>query len=197
MDEDRKAMEELKDAIYRTDSEMKKFKRYFFENNRIHEENKELIGKFINSCTAEGLSKHRIMALYQLFRVIGERADVILNQQTTKEDIERLMVAIMNHNYSPRTVESLKGGLKKYYRWLHNIDSGDKLPDCVRWMKNENPPSEIKKEMLLTEEEIGRLVTSTNNIMHKAMVSVAYEGVVFQIILRKPQVKGAPFSPFF
>jgi integrase len=189
------SLDSLKDAIYDTDNKLKLYEGYLFNSKDVLEKNKAHFRRFIDSCEAEGLSKHRIMTYYRMLRIIGRNSDFILDKKATKEDIERLMRAVRKLNYSPYSVETVKAILKKYYRWLFGLSSNDSLPDCVKWIKGETPPQELKKEDLLTEEEVGRIISASNSIMGRALVSVFYEGALRPLELLSMRIRDITFGP--
>ena len=98
--------------------------------------------------------------------------------KATREDMEKAVAKFNQVDYSDSTKATVKKNMKLFYRWLYKRDKGDPLPDCVKWIESPDPPTNIKKEDLLTRAEVEKIIYATSNLMYKALVSVLYEGAM-------------------
>jgi site-specific recombinase XerD len=83
-------------------------------------------------------------------------------------------------NYSEKTRDDRIVKLKKFYRWLYDVEKGERLPDCVRRIKRSvgSPihyykETEYRKRVIL-EEEFQRLIDNSKTIMQKAIIETLY-----------------------
>lgn len=68
--------------------------------------------------------------------------------------------------------------LKKFFKWLHRWEEGEKEPDVCRWIKNKKYRAEAPLLMpndILTEEEILALVGAVDNVRDKALLFGLFE----------------------
>jgi integrase len=82
--------------------------------------------------------------------------------------------------YSNKTKDTRIIFLKKFYRWLFDIEKGERLPDCIRRIKTtvKSPMhyyNDTKyRERVITEEEYEKLIAFSQKIMHKAIIETLY-----------------------
>jgi len=170
---------DIKQAIYELESKYKRIIEILRKDKRILQKNKELFLDFADSCLAQGISKHRIIIYLRHLRNLAINSDMEFNKEMTRKDMERIMARVMNSkHYSDWSKETFKSTIKKYFRWLYNLDSGDPLPDVVKWIKGSSPPNRLTKDDLITQDEVQSMINATSNVMYKAMLSTLYEGAL-------------------
>lgn len=141
------------------------------KNSQISEANKKAILKFADDCSANGLSKPRI--IFYLNRLLI--AAKLLKKdfaKAKKEDIKRLINKINEANYTENTKKDFKVSVKKFYQWLRKIEEKGIYPEEVKWIpttvKNNN---HILPEELLTEEEINKMIEKADHPRDKALIA--------------------------
>jgi len=85
---------------------------------------------------------------------------------------------ILEHQkkYSPSTQNTILAILKSFYRWIFDIEKGDKLPDCIKRIK---PTKLVKdestyREKVITPDEYDKLLNFATDNMHKAVIETLY-----------------------
>lgn len=165
---------DLKDKIYRAENIFRQYHKNVMALD-ILQENKKAINDFIQHGRAKGLTTQRLNIYLRMFRVVGPLAKRPF-KQLEKGDMAAIFAKINTMGYKPWTIETYKRTLKCFYRWLYDLDSGDPLPPCIKWLKGSKPPQTIQKENLITKTEVKKLVDTTPHLMYKALISVLYEG---------------------
>lgn len=130
---------------------------------------KSKIVEFYRYLVACGLSKARIDRLLQMMKTIGLIIDKPFDE-CKKEDIVKLVAEIENKDWSDWTKRMYRIAIKKFWKWLKDLDY---YPIQVKWIKNgkvRNKPVDI-----LTVEEVERLVEVADNIRDKTLVAIMYE----------------------
>ena len=92
-----------------------------------------------------------------------------------KKDIIKLCGAIEAQKWSAKTKKEHLVFIKKFWKWLYNID--DKTyPMPVSWIStNEKVKNRKLPEELLTEEDVERMVQACDNPRDKAFLLLTYE----------------------
>ncbi len=147
------------------------------KNSGISQSNKKLILEFKDFCSALGNSPHRIGIVARHLLLFAKYLDMDF-KKAKRKDVERAISKLNESNYSDWTKVMTKNILKRFYRWLYNIEDGDTLPDSVKWIRCKKPTNELKKEDLLTKEEVEHMMSSTSQLMYKTLISVLYESAM-------------------
>ncbi len=163
----------MKENIYdikgRTESVIQKIK----SSNEISEVNKQLIFKFCDHCSLQGLSNHRILFYMNRFWNIARYTEKDFNKMM-KQDIEVLVKKINESPFKPRTIEDHLTAIKTFWKWLEG--SGETYPHKVAWIKPRRTNGKVRlPEELLTHEDVNKLVDSANNVRDKAFISILYD----------------------
>jgi len=163
----------MSDSIYNLDRQLAYFSAKLKKTNSISQPNKRLINEFLQSCKAEGLSKHRITKyLYMLARLAEMlRKDF---KQTNKHDMEKLVANIEgSDSWSEWTKHDYKVTIKKFYKWLNG---SEEYPSTVKWIKTTMKNNrKMLPENLLTMEQLQALANATTNLRDKALIMCLYE----------------------
>lgn len=135
----------------------------------------EDIKEFIRRLQSNNYSKARILKyIYSLWIVrmfLGKGF-----RETSKQDIENLIIKINSSKYAESTKADLKKMLKFYYRWLKLDKFEGNYPDEVAWIKTTVKKNNEKvPEQILTVEEIEALASKSENLMKRAFVLCIYE----------------------
>ena len=158
----------LKDQIYNADYLYANWMKRLDKDNAILPANKQAVRQFLNNKAAEGVTTVRLnIIMGGLMRVtrLSKKKFADYTEQDVRDVVgllERQQISGWTKNLS-KTV--LKGVLK----------SEGKIPDIYEWVKNKTPPSKLRAEDLLTEEEMNRTVAATDSPMWKAMLSILFE----------------------
>jgi integrase/recombinase XerD len=100
-------------------------------------------------------------------------------KETTKKDVEDFFSTI---TYNPNSQDAMKIALRFFYRWNDELEKGDRLPDCVRWLqtrgkkqiKRGNNPRQLK-ERVVTEDEYNRLMeASRGDLQTQAIIETLF-----------------------
>jgi integrase len=141
------------------------------ENSKIDEKSRVEILKFLSECSAEGLSKPRMikyaLTLEQVAKILGKPFS-----KATKSNIVRLVKVIEGRDYSDWTKRDYKIVVKRFFKWLKKSED---YPDEVRWIKARVKNTSMLPEELLTEEEVKRMAEAANNQRDRAFILVLYE----------------------
>lgn len=144
-------------------------------SKEVSRKNKKLIIDFHDFCFSEGLSVSKIERyLYDLFR-FAKSMEKDLNK-TTKRDMQKVVAEIEKKEWTPNSKHTFKVMLKKFYRFVANIDEKGVYPENIKWLRT-NVKNNHKKlpEELLTEEEIELMIRNAKTTRDKAFISVLSE----------------------
>lgn len=174
----------MKPDIHRQEQKVKSFYKKVKESSMC-DENKEHICNFFNHCQSSGLSPARLSKTLWQMRIIGETAGKDL-KDCTKEDVERIIITLMNKDkigqngkeeidkkLSPSTIYDYKVMIKKFWKWLKG--NGIVYPIEVATLKNPTVKKIHHACDMFNDEDILKMLASTNNIRLKAIISMFYE----------------------
>lgn len=144
---------------------------------KINEKNRALLYKFYQHIEIEaslGLARRARVIL--LLSTLAQFLEVKSFDTLTKEDIQELITTVRQQsNWSLTTQNYHLKALKKFLKFLNG---GDEYPPCISWLRlKERKNSPIKKEDLITEEEMGRILKLDTNAMHRCLFSLLWEGL--------------------
>lgn len=146
------------------------------ENDKVYTpENRKLILSFVDTCRSRQLTDRRIVFyLNRLKRICQFRRKDF--SKWTREDVEATMGKVNDYGYKAWTIENYKTTFKVFFRWLHKLDRTDPTPRIVSWLSRETPPNTLRKEDLLTRDEINRMIGATGNIKWKCLIATLAAG---------------------
>lgn len=145
------------------------------KESNISEKNKKIIEKFGDFCFASGIGKARVVKYTQTLKQLALwlKKDF---ERATKQDIEKVVISIQQRSdYSEWTKKDFNVTLKKFYKWLKGKDE---FPPEVKWISIRVNRSKVKlpgQDGLLTEDDIKKLIESTDHPRNKALISLLYE----------------------
>jgi len=143
----------------------------------MSEKNRELIKQFKRQLVMEHLSPARI----ETYMIRMPRIAVALQKdfdQATKDDLMGYVEVLdSNTTYSPWTKCAYKVALKKFYKWLKHTPHGQYPEEVasIRATPRKNEIPVLRKEDLLTDDEIRVAVDKCRYIRDKALLMCLYE----------------------
>lgn len=171
--------------------------RYFKASKDVTPANKKAVLGFIDSCEAKGLSVSRttfyLDRLKGMVKIIPKKD----YKDFTREDVEKVMVKLRERKLAEWTKVCYITSFKFFWKWLFELEDGDKLPKCVSWLKTSTPPTKLTKEDLISPEDFNKMLEATNNLMHKALLCVLYETGVRPGELRSIKLKDVSVNTKF
>lgn len=166
---------DLKEALYSSDAKLEKEISKIKNHKGILEENKALVLDYVNHCHAKDISAERIRIILRFLDILA-RSSKKHFKELDKKDMEVILTKfVKSSKYSEWTKETYRSVIKTFFRWLYDLNGKDALPPVVSWIVGTRPPSSITKDDLITKKDLEKILVSTNNAMHKALLSVAYE----------------------
>ncbi len=134
--------------------------------------NRSKILEFERYCRASGIGFARTLRylhdLPRLAEMIGKDLE-----KATKADVERVLRAMENTDYSPRTKLDFKVTVKRFYKWLNG---GEEYPESVRWVRTGSKLNNEKiPDALLTEEDVKKTIGACRNSRDRALLSTLWE----------------------
>ncbi len=186
-------MSSKEDSLYHIQHVVKKRLDSISNNKTISDNNKKLIDGFIQTCTAKGLSGHRLLfylsRLTKILEFNGKDMD-----QWNRDDVEKVMARVESSGYKAWTRENFKVTLKIFFKWYYKVENGDPLPTLVRWLTNQSPPNKLVRDDLLTPEEVKKMMDCTNNLMWKALLATLFESGTRAGELRAMKLRDIKFT---
>lgn len=141
--------------------------------SNLAKEDKEGIEQFLRDRKAWGVGFARLIKLCDVLRMLGEKLKTPF-EQTTEEDIKKLVHEYECGEYSFWTRHDVKVILKQYYAWLND----GRYPKKVEWICTTIPIKEKKQvaqKELLTTEDVEKLLEAANHPRNKALIAVLAE----------------------
>jgi len=146
----------------------------------VSNDNKQTILKFCKDMELLDLSEQTIYNYKFNLIKLGRFLKGITYKRATKDEIKSFFVFLKETKYSSGSQETMKIVLKRFYKWLFELEQDDKLPDCVRWIKfktnrQKKRETDILKEMTVSDYEYKKLIeTASGNIQSQAIVETLY-----------------------
>ena len=163
------------------------------KRSSISESNKKLILEFKDFCSALGNSSHRMGIVIRHLLMFAKYLDADF-KKAKRKDIEKAISKLNESDYADWTKVMTKNITKRFYRWLYKTEDSDPAPDCIRWVRCKRPTNELKKEDLLTTEDVEGMIRSTSHLMYKALLSVLYESAMRPGELLQMRIKDIHFQ---
>lgn len=161
----------------------------------ICKKNRQALIDFQTKLEADGTSSAQRLSHLCRVVLIAEMLGNTPFKTVTKKQMEGIIAKY-------RTTRKLKQAslnktfecLKCFYRWLFDLDSKDRAPKCVRWIKSESATNDIRPEDLWTEEDVTKVINATRSLRTKAMISVGFESGMRPVELRALRIKDIVFN---
>ncbi len=140
----------------------------------ISESTKKLILEYSDFMRAKGLTDRTLQKnLYciSIFLKLAGRKDL---PKVTKQDMMHAMAALERTEYSEKTKQNVKVSIKSMYK--HLLGEDEFYPEQVRWISTTLKESKrMLPEDILREDEIRRMIESSNDTRDKAMIALLYD----------------------
>lgn len=143
--------------------------------DKMPEESRRAIIKFLDHLQARGLSKPRILRYSVVLRQVAKWLGKPF-RTATRADVERLVAQIERMKYAEWTKSSFRVAIKKFYRWLLGKD--EKYPRQVSWIQGNIPPDRKpmpKQSDLVTEQEVEVLIKKASNARDQAFIAFLWD----------------------
>lgn len=147
------------------------------KSSEIPEKNKKLILEFVEHITRLGLSKGRIAKYLETLPKIGKEIGKEFDM-ATKKDVEKYISKLYKDDYGEWTMHTFKIVIKRFYKWLRGLEGTKDYPEEVKWIPTAVSKNRLKlpnEGDLLNEEEIKRLIETSESPRDKAFVSTLWE----------------------
>lgn len=141
----------------------------------LTDKNREDIIKFFNHLEAKGRSSRTVKKVWDRLKLLVKFIPNKDFKDFTQEDFE-MVLASLRKRYSDWSIVTAQKVYRSYWRWLYGLDKRDRPPKVVDWFEIETPPTRLTKQDLLTKKEKDSIISATNNIMQKALISVLCAG---------------------
>ena len=142
-------------------------------DRNVLDANRRKIKQFLEYIRAEGLSVPRQVRYTYLLRKLSSLLGKEF-RRTTKNDMIRVVSDLEKQNTAYDTKLSEKQCIKRFYKWLRNIE--DDYPLEVKWIRAKRTNNhKILPEHLLTEDEVKKLAETCQNQRDRVVVLVLYE----------------------
>lgn len=141
------------------------------QSPRICGENKEAISLYHKENIARGISPKRCVKVLQELRFLAAQSNKSFKEMN-KQDVIALLSWLESTPYSERTKRDYKIVLRSFFKWLRQTNH---YPEEVAWIKTPLRNSHKLPEELLTEEDIGALVSAAKHPRDRAFILTLYE----------------------
>ncbi len=145
------------------------------KNAKISKQDKKDILAFSDFCFSQGIGPAKIYRyLFDLEKTAHFKNKDF--QDCNKKDIQTIIAKLEKTAYADETKRGVKIAIKKFFKWLKDIDDKGVYPDEVKWISTtaKNNKHKLPAE-LLTEQEIIRLINNARKERDKAFISCLYE----------------------
>ncbi len=141
----------------------------------IPEQNKKDIVDFHNFCFSQGIGAAKIHRyVFDIHKIA-----TFLNKDFKdwdRKDIQEIVTKIEKTDYATETKRGIRIAIKKFFKWLRNIEEKGVYPPEVKWISTTNKKDKQRlPEDLLTEEEVVKMIEFCRNERDKAFIAVLYE----------------------
>lgn len=165
--------------------------------------NPEVVEKYLAERQANDIRPRTL----DLDRVVLKRLNQSLCKpfkEVTKDDMIRFCNEIAKEGLKRGSIHTYKRKIKVFYNWLYGMDY-KQYPECVKWMRPNNPRGNtksggralpIRPEDLLTQEDIKKLINACNHPRDQALISILYESAARAEEIVKLRVGSIIFDKF-
>jgi len=144
-------------------------------------ENRQHLLNFVASCEAKGLSQSRISFYLQRLITMAKffQKDFKI---LTRPEVDTFMTTVARD--SPWTRDNYVVTFQNLYRYLFDLASTDRLPDCVRGLKRTRGSNHLVPERLFTQEDVEKVIEAVPKISHidpvmwQSLISTLYSTAV-------------------
>jgi integrase len=165
--------------------------------------NPEVVEKYLAERQANDIRPRTL----DLDRVVLKRLNQSLCKpfkEVTKGDMIGFCNEIAKEGLKRGSIHTYKRKIKVFYNWLYGMNYKE-YPECVKWMRPNNPRGNtksggrslpIRPEDLLTQEDIKKLINACNHPRDQALISILYESAARAEEVVKLRVGSIIFDKF-
>jgi len=150
-------------------------------------ENPEIILKFLNNCSAEGLSLINVTKLGSHLKVISEKMGKSF-LDVNKDDIMAFLSELERSDYSPYTKVDYRVTMKKFFTYLGKEELIRHVKTTMKGNRRKLP------DELLTKPEVMEMVKAADHPRDKAIIGILYEGGIRVGELASLRIKNVVFD---
>jgi integrase/recombinase XerD len=113
-----------------------------------------------------------------IFALIVFRRHLTCNfREAARPEIEKVVLWLNSHGYTPKTRADMKVLLRIFYRWVRhgNTDKKTPYPPEVAWIETGLKPSEDTLPVYLTEGEVKSMIDNAPSLRDRAIIAFDYE----------------------
>lgn len=147
----------------------------------ISAHNKDLIIGYRDACLLQQVcGKVRLIRAIEILVRFAQHLGKDFDQ-ATREDIQRIVTAIMADHFSPSTVGTYKAVLKRFMGWLllpNDFPKITQYPAIVSWMTchvRKRDERHLERRDLITPQDIERLLGVCQSPRDRALISMLWE----------------------
>lgn len=151
--------------------------------DKISERNKELLKKFDKEIAAKELSiSRRVFYLNVINKLMVDTKKDF--DTLTKDDVLNIIIGINNRRknnkgYTDYTKIVIRSALKKFIQVIKGYEWNDhkEFPDEVKGitLTSNGKNHKLTAETVLTEEEVRKIIFTTNNVRDRAIIALLYD----------------------
>ncbi len=144
---------------------------------QICAENRATLYKFFQEIELDAImSLARRDRIFALLGRIGELIGEKRFDSLTREDVQELVTIVRQQPTWSLTTQNYH--LKAFKRFMRFVGGGEDYPACVAWLKiREKFQAKIRKEDLISEEEMARMIQVNTNPMQRCLLALLWEGL--------------------
>ncbi len=151
---------------YRLRLELEKIDKEILEPNRTYAKE---YNRYLELQNRKTLTLYRrLNELRYNFNMLGKKDA----KEATREDIEKVVLAINKSSKAQISRAKIKLTLKNFYKWLYK---SEEYPDLVRWIKINVPHGTKLPEDMLIEAEVVSLIQACKTERDKAILSLLWD----------------------
>lgn len=167
-------MEEITD-IHKVRQQFESLERRVQGDKSILPSNKKHLERFTEIMKASALKPTTMRKHLYSMRFVALHCDKDF-RKVSKDDIIKICARIEQQKWTPATKHAHLVAIKKFFKWLSDIDDKGVYPPEVRWISTSEKNSKRKlPEDLLTEDEVEQMLQAADTPRDKAFTLLLYE----------------------
>jgi len=174
---------DLKNEIYKLDKIYDKHLERVKKSRTLSKQNKKDLLDFIDLyCLPNNVSKHQMIKyLDKLSRVATIHKQDFRHKHPLEgkcpinNDFKRVFAEFHKRNWKPGTIKTYRSLMSAFLKWTFDLDSEDKVP-CLKGIRTPKDVNRLRREDLVDDKEVEKMILATPETCYRAIVSCAYEG---------------------
>lgn len=146
------------------------------DSDEISDHNAKLIKDYHRDRTLDGIGDATQQKNLAYLKKIAEYAGDDKLDELDRDDMKNVIQWVQSRDLADSTINTYKEITKLFWKWVHDIDDDEELPDVISWIqKNGTNTNRTLPKDLLTKEEIDQQIEAAYNPRDKALISMLYE----------------------